>query len=93
MVPLTVAPLPRAEGFLLELTADKTVEWEQRDDQVPDLDQELQARKGVYGISSLQEWMGRGRRKFPNAVMSGNRSQVTTAAGYVIAKVYLVLVP
>lgn len=48
MVPLTVVPLPLAEGFVLELTADKTVEWEQRDDQVPDLDQELQVWKRVY---------------------------------------------
>lgn len=42
MVPTTVRPLSFADGFVLELTADKIVEYEQTDDNIPDLDHELQ---------------------------------------------------
>eukprot|EP00752_Nemacystus_decipiens_P012299 g10905.t1 len=41
-VPVTVKPLASAETFLLDLTASNTaVEWEQTDDRIRDLDQEL----------------------------------------------------
>eukprot|EP00903_Cladosiphon_okamuranus_P006243 g6128.t1 len=42
IVPVTVKPLPFSEAFLLDLTASNTaVEWEQVDDRIRDLDQEL----------------------------------------------------
>lgn len=50
MVPITVKPLQLAEAFLLELTADKPVEWEQEGDRIQDLDQELRVRKTGEGV-------------------------------------------
>ncbi|CAM9813749.1 unnamed protein product, partial [Ectocarpus fasciculatus] len=41
IVPVTVRPLSSAEEFYLDLTADNTVEWEQMDDRIRDLDQVL----------------------------------------------------
>lgn len=46
-MPVTVKPLRSAEAFVLNLTADNTVEWEQMDDIFRDLDQELRVRQGV----------------------------------------------
>ena len=44
-MPVTVKPLPSAATFLLDLTASNTaVEWEQVDDRIRDLDQELKVR-------------------------------------------------
>lgn len=44
IVPVTVRPLSSAEEFFLDLTADNTVEWEQMDDRIRDLDQVLRVR-------------------------------------------------
>lgn len=44
-MPVTVKPLPSSETFLLDLTASNmAVEWEQIDDRIRDLDQELEVR-------------------------------------------------
>ena len=46
MVPATVDPLLVAEAFLLDLAADKELEWEQEDDRIPDdVDFELGVRE------------------------------------------------
>lgn len=51
VVPVTTHPLHVTEGFLLDLTADKEVEWEQLDDEHID-QEELKVSTHVYWLES-----------------------------------------
>lgn len=65
-MPVTVKPLRSAEAFLLDLTANNTVEWEQTDDLFRDLDQELRVRYDIIAGFSFEPGFIFGDRALEN---------------------------